>query len=96
MQTKPPFSWPSIVPMLRRRFFQSSDYFSEILVVDRCLHEFECYALVIKLVSPEVAFQAPNPSLEAKIRGVYLPAGVALIGAMGADSEFLVPVQGRD
>jgi len=42
----------------------------------------QCYVLVIKLVSPEDALRATNPSLEAKIRGVYLPAGVALIGAM--------------
>jgi hypothetical protein len=78
--------------MLRRRFFQRSDYFPEILVVDRCLliwcmRSDQCYALVIKLVSPEDPLRATNPSLEAKIRGVYLPAGVALIGAMGADFE---------
>ena len=45
------------------------------------------FSFVIKLVSPEDALRATNPSLEAKIRGVYLPAGVALIGAMGADFE---------
>jgi hypothetical protein len=42
----------------------------------------------------EVAFQVTNPSPEAKIRGIYVPAVVALIGAMGVDLELLVLVQG--
>jgi len=56
----------------------------------------QCYVLVNQIIIARDALRATNTSLEAKIRGVYLPAGVALIGAMGVDFELLIPVQGRD
>ena len=50
----------------------------------------QCYVLVIKLVSSEDALRATDPSPEAKIRGVYLPAVVALIAAMGVDFDWMI------